>query len=97
MISNIGGYPHLDDDACTRRGVLVSSYMMPGRPSYATAELNWGLIIAAMRHLPQEMAALHAGRWRTATVRSDSAEKRWASTATEKSARWSPATARRSR
>jgi len=68
MISNIGGYPHLDLDACTRQGVLVSSNMMPGRPSYATAELNWGLMIAAMRHLPQEMAALKAGRWQATSV-----------------------------
>jgi D-3-phosphoglycerate dehydrogenase / 2-oxoglutarate reductase len=42
--------------------------MMPGRPSYATAELNWGLIIAAMRRIPQEMAALRAGQWQTPTV-----------------------------
>jgi D-3-phosphoglycerate dehydrogenase / 2-oxoglutarate reductase len=68
MISNIGGYPHLDVDACTRRGVIVSSNMMPGRPSYATAELNWGLIIAAMRHVPQEMAALRTGRWQATSV-----------------------------
>lgn len=68
MISNIGGYPHLDIDACTRHGVIVSSNMMPGRPSYATAELNWGLMIAAMRHVPQEMAALRAGRWQATSV-----------------------------
>jgi D-3-phosphoglycerate dehydrogenase len=68
MISNIGGYPHLDLDACTRGGVIVSSNMMPGRPSYATAELTWGLIIAAMRRIPQEMAALRAGQWQTAIV-----------------------------
>jgi D-3-phosphoglycerate dehydrogenase len=68
MISNIGGYPHLDIDACTKAGVIVSSNMMPGRPSYATAELNWGLMIAAMRHLPQEMAALRGGRWQATTV-----------------------------
>jgi D-3-phosphoglycerate dehydrogenase len=42
--------------------------MMAGRPSYATAELNWGLIIAAMRRIPQEMAALRGGQWQTPTV-----------------------------
>lgn len=68
IISNIGGFPHLDEEACTRNGVIISSYMMPGRPSYATAELNWGLIIAAMRRIPQEMAALRAGQWQTPTV-----------------------------
>src|SRR2546430_13054643 len=37
--------------------------MAPGRPSYATAELTWGLIIAALRRIPQEIAALRAGKW----------------------------------
>jgi D-3-phosphoglycerate dehydrogenase / 2-oxoglutarate reductase len=63
IISQVGWYPHIDIDACTRRGIIVSSHMMPGRPSYATAELNWGLIIAAMRRIPQEHAAMRAGRW----------------------------------
>jgi D-3-phosphoglycerate dehydrogenase len=55
--------PHIYLDACTRRGVIVSSSSMPGRPSYATAELTWGLVIAALRRIPQEMAAMKAGRW----------------------------------
>src|SRR2546422_1260906 len=63
LISQAGVYPHLDVEACTRHGVIVSSYMAPGRPSYATAELTWGLIIAALRRIPQEMAALRAGKW----------------------------------
>jgi len=63
LISQVSVYPHIDVEACTRRGVILSSSTMPGRPSYATAELNWGLIIAAMRRIPQEMAALRAGRW----------------------------------
>jgi D-3-phosphoglycerate dehydrogenase len=36
--------------------------------SYATAELTWGLILASFRRIPQEMAALQAGRWQTSTV-----------------------------
>lgn len=63
LISNVSVYPHIDVDACTRRGVLVSSFMGAGRPSYATAELTWGLVLAAMRRIPQEVAALKAGRW----------------------------------
>ncbi len=63
IISQVSVYPHIDVEACTRRGVLVSSYMAPGRPSYPTAELTWGLIIAALRRIPQEMAALRAGKW----------------------------------
>src|SRR5262249_6684168 len=34
-----------------------------GTPSYATAELTWGLILAAMRQIPQQMFALRAGTW----------------------------------
>jgi D-3-phosphoglycerate dehydrogenase len=33
------------------------------RPSSATAELTWGLVIAAMRRIPQEMARLKSGGW----------------------------------
>jgi D-3-phosphoglycerate dehydrogenase len=39
--------------------------MHPGKPSYATAELTWGLVIAAMRRIPQEMARLKAGQWQS--------------------------------
>jgi len=63
LISQMSVYPHIDVEACTRRGVVVSSSMAPGRPSYATAELTWGLVIAAFRRIPQEMAALRAGKW----------------------------------
>jgi len=63
MITQAGVYPHIDVAACTRRGVIVSASTGPGRPSYATAELNWGMIIAAFRRIPQEMAALKAGKW----------------------------------
>ena len=63
IISQVSVYPHIDVEACTRRGVIVSSFMAPGRPSYATAELTWGLIIAALRRIPHETAALRAGTW----------------------------------
>jgi D-3-phosphoglycerate dehydrogenase len=63
LISQAGVYPHIDVEACTRRGVIVSALTGPGRPSYATAELTWGLILAAFRRIPQEMAALRAGKW----------------------------------
>jgi D-3-phosphoglycerate dehydrogenase len=63
LISQVGVFPHIDAPASTRRGVIVSSSQMPGRPSYATAELTWGLIIAAVRRIPQEMIAMRAGRW----------------------------------
>jgi D-3-phosphoglycerate dehydrogenase / 2-oxoglutarate reductase len=63
LISQRSVYPHIDIAACTRRGVIVTSDMHAGTPSYATAELTWGLIIAAMRRIPQQMYALRAGTW----------------------------------
>jgi D-3-phosphoglycerate dehydrogenase / 2-oxoglutarate reductase len=63
MITQAGVFPHIDVEAATKRGVIISANTGPGRPSYATAELNWGLIIAAMRRIPQEAAALKAGKW----------------------------------
>ncbi len=63
LISQRSVYPHIDVDDCTRLGVIVSSSQHPGTPSYATAELTWGLIIAAMRQIPQQMSALKAGKW----------------------------------
>jgi D-3-phosphoglycerate dehydrogenase len=63
IISQRSVYPHIDVDACTKLGVVVSSSMHAGTPSYATAELTWALVLAAMRQLPQQVAALKAGTW----------------------------------
>jgi len=63
LISQRSVYPHIDIDACTRRGVIVSSDQHAGSPSYAAAELTWGLILAAVRRIPQQMSALRAGKW----------------------------------
>jgi D-3-phosphoglycerate dehydrogenase len=67
LISQVSVYPHIDVAACTRRGVIVSSNLFPGAPDfralYATAELTWGLVLAAMREIPQQMASLKAGKW----------------------------------
>jgi D-3-phosphoglycerate dehydrogenase / 2-oxoglutarate reductase len=63
VISQRSVYPHIDVEACTRRGVVVSSSQHAGTPSYAAAELTWALILAAARQLPQQMAALKAGKW----------------------------------
>jgi len=65
LISQRSVYPHIDIDACTRRGVIVSSSQHAGTPSYATAELTWGLILAAMRRIPQQAASLKAGKWQS--------------------------------
>ena len=63
LISQRSVYPHIDLDACTRLGVIVSSGQHADTPSYATAELTWGLVLAAARQVPQQMAALKAGHW----------------------------------
>ena len=63
LISQRSAYPHIDIAACTERGVLVCSNLSSDAPSYATAELTWGLVLAAVRQIPQQMAALQAGRW----------------------------------
>jgi len=63
LISQRSVYPHIDIDACTRLGIVVSSDLHAGTPSYAAAELTWGLILAALRQIPQQMAALKSGIW----------------------------------
>ncbi len=63
LISQRSVFPHIDVDACTRHGVIVSSSQHAGTPSYAAAELTWGLVLAAMRRIPQQMEALKAGKW----------------------------------
>jgi D-3-phosphoglycerate dehydrogenase len=65
LISQRSVWPHIDIDTCTRLGIVVSSNMHADTPSYATAELTWALVLAAARQLPQQMAALKAGRWQT--------------------------------
>ena len=63
LISQRSVYPHIDIEACTRLGIIVSSSQHPGTPSYAAAELTWALVLAAMRQLPHQMSALKAGKW----------------------------------
>ncbi|PPQ34722.1 D-2-hydroxyacid dehydrogenase family protein [Rhodopila globiformis] len=63
LISLRSTWPHVDIAACTRRGIIVASSQHTGTPSYGGAELTWGLILAAARQLPQQMASLRAGQW----------------------------------
>lgn len=63
LISQTGkGTAHIDLAACTRRGVAVAAGT--GSP-YAPAELTWGLVLAATRHIPQEVARLRTGHWQS--------------------------------
>jgi D-3-phosphoglycerate dehydrogenase len=63
LISQRSVYPHIDVEACSRHGVIVSSNLHADSPSYAAAELTWALILAAMRQIPQQMASLQKGEW----------------------------------
>jgi D-3-phosphoglycerate dehydrogenase len=70
LISQRSVYPHIDVEACTRLGIVVSSNMHSKTPSYAAAELTWALVLAAMRQVPQQMASMRAGRWQMGVGRS---------------------------
>ncbi len=63
LISQRSVYPHIDVDACTAHGIILSSDQHAGTPCHAAAELTFGLMLAAVRQIPQQMAALRAGRW----------------------------------
>ena len=63
LISQRSVYPHIDVDTCTRLGIVVSSDLHQGSASIATAELTWGLVIAAMRRIPQQVASMKLGHW----------------------------------
>lgn len=52
--------PHIDLAACKKLGVAILEGS--GSP-YATAELTWGLILASMRRIPQEVENLKKGGW----------------------------------
>src|SRR3954462_10103206 len=63
LISQCSVFPHIDIDACTRLGIVVSSSQHADTPSYATAEFTWGLVLAGMRAIPQQVANMKAGKW----------------------------------
>ena len=65
LISQRSVYPHIDVDSCTRLGIILSSDMHAGSPSWGTSEFTWGLILAAMRQIPQQAASLKAGKWQS--------------------------------
>jgi D-3-phosphoglycerate dehydrogenase len=63
LISQRSVYPHIDIETCTKLGIVVSSGQHADTPSYATAELTWGLVLAAARMIPQQVASLKNGNW----------------------------------
>ena len=66
LISQRGVYPHVDVEACTDTNTLLCSKLPKGgAANYAASELTWGLILAGMRQIPQQMASLKQanGKW----------------------------------
>ncbi|MDE1012322.1 MAG: D-2-hydroxyacid dehydrogenase family protein [Paraburkholderia fungorum] len=57
------GVRHVDVEACTRRGVLIT---VGTSGSLAPAELTWALIMASSRHLDTYSAELKRGTWQSA-------------------------------
>ena len=54
---------HIDIAACTERGIIISA-AGAGLPN-PTAELAWGLILSALRHIPYEVQQLKSGKWQS--------------------------------
>jgi D-3-phosphoglycerate dehydrogenase / 2-oxoglutarate reductase len=54
---------HVDLDACTEKGIVVSAGGTGN--SNATAELTLGLILSALRNLPFEVKRLKEGHWQS--------------------------------
>ena len=54
---------HLDIDALSNRGILISAG--GGGGPAATAELCWALILAAQRNIPNEVKQLREGHWQS--------------------------------
>jgi len=52
---------HIDVAACTEHGIVVCAGGA-GNPS-PTAELTWGLILSALRRIPQEAQRMKEGKW----------------------------------
>jgi D-3-phosphoglycerate dehydrogenase len=64
LISQTGrNVNHIDVEACTAKGILVCG--SGGGQANHTAELTWGLIFSVLRHIPEEVQRLKAGRWQT--------------------------------
>ena len=62
MISQTGRNAyHIDLAACADKGIVVSAG--GGGGPNATAELTWALILAHLRHIPEEVQRMRAGKW----------------------------------
>ena len=63
LVANFSvGYDNIDVEECRRRGIAVSN--TPGVLDAATADLAFGLILAARRRIAEGDRAIRAGGWR---------------------------------
>jgi glyoxylate reductase len=63
LVANFSvGYDNIDVDECRRRGIAVSN--TPGVLDAATADLAFGLILAARRRIAEGDRVIRAGGWR---------------------------------
>ena len=70
LISQRSVYPHVDVEACTRRGVVLCSDLHALTACHAAAELTWALVLAARRQIPTQVASMRAGHWQCGVGRS---------------------------
>jgi glyoxylate reductase len=64
VISNFAvGYDNIDVSAATERGVLVCN--TPDVLTNATADHTWALLLAAARRIPESIAYVRDGKWKT--------------------------------
>jgi glyoxylate reductase len=62
LVANYGaGYELIDVDACRARGIVVTN--TPGAVDAATAEVAFGLLLAARRRIAEGDRYVRAGRW----------------------------------
>jgi len=52
---------HIDLAACTAKGIVVSAG--GGSSPNPTAELTWAIILAGLRHIPEEVQRMKEGKW----------------------------------
>ena len=63
VLSNYGvGYDNIDVAAATARGIAVCN--TPGVLTSATAEIAWGLLMAAARRMPEAIDLVKADKWK---------------------------------
>jgi D-3-phosphoglycerate dehydrogenase / 2-oxoglutarate reductase len=64
LVAQTGSHTdHFDIAACTEKGIAIAG---KGKGQLnSTAELTWGLVLASLRHIPQEAEQLKRGSWQT--------------------------------